>query len=85
MTMDRFSQGLLDPQQAKYRVCKCGAEVYNPEWWEVDYCDTCAAEKIRVFRQVLEDLLDKHNMSLKVRGSNLYIEYNEDRATEEAY
>ena len=85
MTMDRFSQGLPDPQQAEYRVCKCGAEDYDPSFWEVDYCKECASEKIGAFRLELEGLLDKHNMSLKVRGSNLYIEYNEDRATEEAY
>ena len=87
VNLDRFSR--RSPEEygkgIPFEECYCGTKVYNPTYWGESYCNECASEKIEDFRVELEELLEKHDMSLKVDTPNLIITYKSDDSTGEAF
>lgn len=61
--LDRFAQGLKDPQEADFWPCsKCGHEVYD---MEAEHCPYCVEYDFIRFRQELILLTLKHGIDVE--------------------
>ena len=63
LNLDRFAQGLKDPQEADFWTCpKCGKENYD---MEAEYCPYCVEYDLIRFRQELILLTLKHGIDVE--------------------
>lgn len=66
VSLDRFAQGLADPQDAEAvnECTSCGKEIYRGEIYYLDWdgeplCEECARAYCRKHRLELEDLINE--------------------------